>query len=178
MDYLTRPTSKNELRKFAKELRSICNVPNTGAFPVLQILDKLTDLFFGCNYEVLEDNNFPDDTMARCQGNDMGGYTIEIRESIYMKAHKGDGASLGFVCHEICHVFLFSKGFTPIYESCFDYKSLRPFESVEWQAKYLVGEVMIPYEESEGMSKQSIIDKYHVSKAYATSRVEMKERGR
>ncbi len=171
MDYLTKATSKIELRKFASELRALFGIPIIGPFPVLSVLDMLKDVFFGCDYQVLPDSDFPEKTMARCRENSMGGYTVEIRESVYNKARKGNGPSLGFVCHEICHIFLFYKGFTPIYEYSFDMFSLRPFESVEWQAKYLCGEVMIPFEESIGMCEEEIINKYNVSFSYANSRV-------
>jgi len=173
MDYLTHPTSKKALRKMAREFRSFCDVSQQGPFPVLFILERLRDLFFGCDYIVLPDNQFPKKTMARCKENDMGGYTIEIKESVYNKAYEGSGAHLGFICHELCHVYLFNNGFKPIYEKSFKPHSLRPFESVEWQAMYLCGETMIPYKESIGMSQHEIINYYHVSKSYAKSRVDM-----
>lgn len=174
MDYLTYPTNKKELRKMSREFRLHCGVPMTGPFPVLFILEKLRDLFFGCDYIVLPDSDFPKQTMARCKPNDRGGYTVEIRETVYRRAFKlHSGPDLGFICHELCHIFLFSKGFVPIFERSFKPNTLRPFESVEWQAKYLCGEVMIPYKESIGMSKQEIIDYYHVSKSYANSRLRM-----
>lgn len=146
----------------------------TGPFPVLKILEKLQEIFFGCDFIVLEDYKFNKQTMARCKQNDRGGYTIEIKESVYQRAFKyKSGPDLGFICHELCHIFLFKKGFVPIYERSFKPNTLRPFESVEWQSKYLCGEVMIPYRESIGMTSQEIIDYYHVSKSYASSRVRM-----
>lgn len=175
MDYLTYPTNRKALRRLSAELRKLCGVPLSGPFPVLLILDKLRDLFFGCDYIILSDDEFTRQTMARCKPNDRGGYTIEIRESVYERAYQGRGADLGFICHEICHIFLFSKGFTPIFERSFEPKSLPPFRSVEWQAKYLCGEVMIPFKESIGMSENKIIDYYHVSKSYARSRVKMRK---
>lgn len=171
MDYLTHPLSKVSLRKYAHELREICGVPQTGAFPVLEILDKMRDLFPGCDYIILPNSDFPKRTMARCKENELGGYTIEIKESVYERAYQGNGPELGFICHEECHVYLFSKGFTPIYERSFESGSLRAFESVEWQAKYLCGEVMIPYKDSIGMNLSELIDRYHVSKSYARSRL-------
>ena len=173
MDYLTKPTSKKDLRRMAKELRKYCGVPQHGAFPVLHILDKLRDLFVGCDYIILSDDQFPHNTMARCKLNSLGGYTIEIRESVYKNAWHGSGADLGFICHEICHIFLFSKGFTPIFERSFRSNSLPAYRSVEWQAKYLCGEVMIPYKESIGMTQQDIINTYQVSRSYAKSREAM-----
>jgi len=173
MDYITRPTSKKALRIMARELRTYCEVPQHGPFPTLFILDRLRDLFPGSNYDLLPDDKFPKKTMARCKPNNRGGYTIEIRESVYDRARHERGPDLGFICHEICHIFLFSKGFTPIFERSLKTRSIHAYRSVEWQAKYLCGEVMIPYKESIGMSMQKIIDYYHVSKSYAKSRIEM-----
>ncbi len=171
MDYKTKPISRNDLRKLAALLRSILNIPDIGSFPVLDILDRLPDYFEHCNYTVEEDSSLPPQRMAQCVPNDQGGFTIEIKETVYNGAYKEQNSVfLGFICHEICHVFLFIIGYKPIYERCFGDRELRPFESVEWQAKALCGELMIPYEESKGLKKKEIVEKYHVSKEMAAYR--------
>ena len=109
--------------------------------------------------------------MAQCTPNDQGGFTIEIKESVYAGAYENQiGAFLGFICHEICHIFLFRIGFTPIFERSFENNELPAYCSVEWQAKALCAEVMIPYDETEGMSASLIENTYHVSKAFAKNR--------
>ncbi len=174
MDYQTKPTSRCDLRKYAKIVRRLFNVPETGAFPVLDMLDRLGDVFEGTTYEIVEDTKMPPQTMARCVPNDHGGFTIEIKESIYNGAYeKKVGAFLGFICHEICHVFLFCAGFTPIFERSFGNNELPAYCSVEWQAKALCAEVMIPYDESKGMDSLVIEQKYHVSKAFARHRIKL-----
>lgn len=171
MDYMTKPTSRKDLRRYSKIVRRLFNVSDTGEFPVLLVLDKVSDVFNGSWYEVVEDSKFPPQTMARCIPNDKHGLTIEIRESIYMGAfEKKVGAFLGFICHEICHVFLFYIGFKPIFERSFSDRELPAYCSVEWQAKALCAEVMIPYDESKEMSAAVIAEKYHVSKAFARHR--------
>ncbi len=171
MDYKTKPTSRRDLRCYSQILRKIFKVPSTGAFPVLEVLDKISDVFKDCNYEIVDDKKLSPQTMARCTPNDQGGFTIEIKESIYVGAYeKQIGAFLGFICHEICHIFLFRIGFTPIFERSFENNELPAYCSVEWQAKALCAEVMIPYEESKGMSIASIENTYHVSKAFAKNR--------
>lgn len=177
MDYKTKPTSRKDLRRYSKFFRDIYGVPHTGIFPVLQALDKLSDIFEGCNYEIVEDSKLPSKTMARCIPNDQGGLTVEIKEIIYKGAYeKKIGAYLGFICHELCHIFLFSIGFTPIFERSFDDKAIPAYCSVEWQAKALCAEVMIPYEESVGMGVTQIMDNYQVSKAFAQHRVKLGRR--
>ena len=177
MDYKTKPTSRNDLRLYAKYLRNIFGIPETGPFPVLEALEMLPDIFGNCNYIVVEDNTLPPQTMARCTLNDLGGFTIEIKESVYAGAfEKHIGAFLGFICHEIAHIFLFKIGFTPIYERGFDNNELPAYCSVEWQAKALCAEVMIPFEESKGLTCMQIVEKYKVSKAFAKNRKKLERR--
>lgn len=171
MDYQTKPTSRKDLRRFSKILRSVFGVPPEGAFPILFVLDKLHLIFKDCTYDIVEDDKLPPKTMAQCTPNDDGGFIIEIKSSVYKGAYEGNsGACLGFICHELCHVFLFKIGFRPIYERSFDDSELPAYCSVEWQAKALCAEVMIPYEESHGMTVQELVDTYHVSQAFAKAR--------
>lgn len=177
MDYKTKPTSRRDLRIYAKFMRRIFGVPLEGKFPVLFILDKLSDVFSDCNYCIVEDDQMPAQTMARCIPNDQGGFTVEIKESVYDGAYlKNIGAFRGFICHELCHIFLFKIGFMPIYERSFDNNSLEAYCNVEWQAKALCAEVMIPYEESMGKTKEKIIDDYQVSKVFAAKRLQLDKR--
>ena len=171
MDYKTKATSRICLRRFSVVLRELFDVPLTGAFPVLEALDKLCDVFEECNYEIVEDDKMSPQTMARCMPNERGGFTIEIKEAVYNGAYNNqNGALLGFICHEICHVFLFKVGFVPLFERSFEDNELPAFCSVEWQAKALCAELMIPFNESKNLSIPDIIQKYRVSKAFAKYR--------
>ena len=115
--------------------------------------------------------------MARCTPNNQQGFTIEIKETVYIGAYeKQIGAFLGFICHEICHVFLFKIGFMPVFERSFEDNELPAYCSVEWQAKALCAEVMIPYRETIGMKADDIEEKYHVSKAFAKKRCKMERK--
>ena len=71
MDYKTKPTSREDLRRYSKLFRKLFDVPLTGPFPVLQALDRVSDIFSGCNYTVVEDKHLPPQTMARCVPNDV-----------------------------------------------------------------------------------------------------------
>ena len=70
-------------------------------------------------YAVLEDSKFAPNIAARCLPDGNGNFVIEIRESVYSGARRNIGAYLGHICHEICHVFLFKLGYTPITERSF-----------------------------------------------------------
>ena len=177
MDYKTKPTSRRDLRKYARLFRRLFDVPLTGPFPVLQALDRVSDIFAGCDYIIVEDKQLSPQTMARCVPNERNGFTIEIKESVYMGAYeKHNGALLGFICHELCHIFLFTIGFTPVYERSFSDNELPAYVSVEWQAKALCAEVMIPYDESRGMPQKKIMDTYTVSKGFAQARHKLERR--
>lgn len=144
----------------------------TGSFPVLYALETIGDIIKGTYYVVLPDNHFNKNTPAQCYKDEDGNFKIEIEQYIYDGAYKRHiGAYLDIICHEICHVFLFKFGYTPIIERSFDNYELSSYESVEWQAKALCGELMIPYDESKHMSENEIMHKYHVSKDQAYYRI-------
>lgn len=179
MDYETKPTSRRDLRRFAAYVRELFDIPAGGPFPVLEALEKLPDIFEGSNYQIVEDKKLPPQTMAQCTPNDNGGFTIEIKESVYVGAYeKQIGAFLGFICHEICHIFLFEIGFTPVYARSFADGEVPAYCSVEWQAKALCAEVMLPYEETRGMKPKELVDTYHVSQAFATNRRKLEKQER
>lgn len=174
MDYQTKPTSRNDLRQYGKIFRELFNVPEAGPFPVLEALELLADVFPNCNYIIVEDGALPYQTMAQCSQNEAGGYTIEIKETIYRGAYEDEvGAFLGFICHELCHIFLFYIGFRPIFARSFANNELPAYCSVEWQAKALCAEVMIPFDESSGMKPAELMKRYHVSRAFAVKRYKL-----
>ena len=179
MDYETKPTSRNDLRRYSIYFRKLFDVPETGPFPVLEALDKVNDVFEDCGYVIVEDKKLSPQTMAQCVPNERGGFTIEIKNSVYQCAYDHNvGALRGFICHEICHIFLFKIGFTPIYARSFADHELAPYRSVEWQAKALCAEVMIPFEETIGMMPKMLVEKYQVSKAFAKARRKLDDKNR
>lgn len=57
MDYETKPTSRNDLRRYSAYFRKLFDVPETGPFPVLEALDKVNDVFDDCGYVIVEEKN-------------------------------------------------------------------------------------------------------------------------
>ncbi len=168
MDYITRPVSRAKLREYAPLFRELFDVPGTGAFPVLEALEKLHDVFEGSTYEVLEDDALPPKEMARCVVNEGRGFTVLIKKSVYDGAMDKVGACCGFILHEMVHIFMYMIGYTPILQRNFEV--CPPYYSVEWQVKALTGEIAMPYEETKGMSIPEIMERYIVSKGFAESR--------
>ena len=172
MDYITKSTTRNDIRRFASIFRKLFGEKDKGRFPVLDALEKVPDVFPNCDWCIVDDNEMPATIPAKCKNNDKGGFTIQIRNEIYKGAfEKHIGAYIGHICHEICHIFLFKIGFVPEYNRSFKNEVIEPYRSVEWQAKALTGEVMMPYEETQGMGRKELMDKYHVSKAAAEYRI-------
>lgn len=164
MDYITRPLSRKNIRQFAFVFREIFDVPQDTPFPVLHVLESIPDVFGGSVVSVVKNNELPMNIPARCTPLANGGFLIEIKQSVYEGAYyRNIGAYLNHICHEMCHVFLFTLGYIPIYERSFHNRQIRACESVEWQAKALCGEVMIPYKATLYLTAKEIAEKYHVS---------------
>ena len=170
MDYITVPASRNDMRIIAKFIRYVFKVKENEKFPVITALELLPQRIKGTVYEIVNDKNLPANIPACCYPDENGNFTIEIKDSIYRGAYeKHIGAYRGHICHEICHVFLYKLGFTPIFNRQFN-GNIPAYRSVEWQAKALCGEVMMPYEATSEMSEQDIINNFGVSKGFANAR--------
>ncbi len=169
---MTKPLSRIAIRQISKYVRRIFGLNESEPFPVLEILERTCIIFEGTEYSVLEDDKLPADVFAWCYPKPEGGFMIEIKQTVYDGAcYHGNRAFLCFICHEICHVILFYLGYTPVStRTLAKDEEIPAYCSVEWQAKALCAEVMIPYEESIGMKPKQIIEKYHVSKAFASNR--------
>ena len=172
MDYMTKPASRIVLRAYSFLLRKLFGFTDPDVpFDVLMALEMISLIFPGTNVEIVEDNELPRNVPASCFPDSSGNFTIIIKESIYKGAYERQiGAYLGFICHEICHVFLYKIGYTPVFSRSFKNNYIPAYKSVEWQAKALCGEVMMPYEATRNMTEREIMEKYHVSFGFAKTR--------
>lgn len=170
MDYESRLSlSRMQIREISKFARRLLKI-KTIKFPVLKALEKLIDKFSNnLYYRVLSDDEFETNVMAEIvpEGNDV--YCIKIRETVYEKAVNGDRASLGYICHEMCHfilIHIFDAG--PVmyvdkiglaYTRSFKDNELPRYKSMEWQAMALCGEIMIPYEKCKNYTFKQIVSR-------------------
>lgn len=169
MDYETSIIlSREQIRLLSKFFRNMFAV-KTVVFPVLKILNKMENKFADNLYfSVEEDRLFERNVMAELiDEGDNEHYHIRIKESVYNKAVDGDRASICFICHELCHFFLiYVCGIGP--KKYYDVDGLafsksiggmiKPvYKSMEWQAKALCGEVMIPYQKCKNYTLKQII---------------------
>ncbi len=172
MDYEIKPTSRQDLRLYAKLFRSICGFSQDEPIDPIPLLDRLPDLegFEDVRYEVVYNNNLPGAVPARCIPME-DGYLIQIKESVYVSAmEKKTGGSRMHIIHEIMHVFLDKLGFKPIYSRQFT-SDVPPYRRLEWAVMAIAGEVMMPYEATQGMTDKELIEKYGVSSAAAKKRL-------
>ncbi len=170
MDYESRSfLSRVQIREISKFARRLLKI-KTVKFPVLKALERLIDKFpNNLYYRILPDDKFETNVMAELvpKGNDV--YCIKIRETVYEKAVNGDRASLGFICHEMCHfilIHIFDAG--PVlykgenglvYARSLKDKELPRYKSMEWQAMALCGEIMIPYEKCKNYTFKQIVSR-------------------
>ena len=171
MDFETKPASRKELRLYAKLFRSICGLSPDEPVDPIELLDKLPDLegFEDVRYEVVEDDSLPGTVPALCDKTD-DGYLIKIKESVYLGAHERRvGGHRMHIMHEIMHPYVDKLGYKPLFTRKLT-KDTPCYMRLEWIVMALAGEVMMPYEATDGMSEKEIIEKYGVSKAAAKKR--------
>ena len=175
MDYITKPLSRKQIRFFANIFREIFGAEPTGRFPVLDALDIFPEVFPGSYYEVVENSELPDNVPARCIPTGPETFIIQIAESVYSGAYERNvGGFNAHILHEMCHAFLYAIGYTPLLNRSFKNGVIKPYESVEWQAKALCGEILMPYEETKGMPVSKLMLNYGVSKDAAKKRFSIK----
>lgn len=172
MDYEIRPTSRYELRLYAKLFRFICGLTENEPIDPVLLLDRLPDLegFENVRYSVVYNNELPGAVPAQCTPTE-DGYLLQIKESVYNGAHlRRIGGSRMHIMHEIMHVYLDKLGFTPIYSRCLT-PDVPPFRRLEWAVMAIAGEVMMPFTATEGMSKKDLMKIYGVSDKAAQKRL-------
>ncbi len=172
MDYLTISMNRNEAISFGQMFRKEFGYDECSPFNPIEALERVNSIFPQASVEVVEDNELAPNVHADIRIDEENHFMIRIKETVYIGAHKRNvGGYRMDITHEIVHLFLYLKGYKPVDKKLvFENNILRAYESVEWQAKAVAGEVMIPYEATIDMGIDEIIQKYHVSRAAAEYR--------
>ena len=143
-DYETYALSRLDIRFFSTIVRLKLNIK--GKVPVVELLDILEEKY-GVTYVIEQDELFDKKVMAYLDMLSGGEFCIHIRESVYNAACEGNYAARGFIFHEMCHYFLINWfGYGPLFNRAIGNRKVIRFKSMEWQAKALCGEIMIPYD--------------------------------
>lgn len=167
MDGITHPTSRLFLRDVANKFRETF-FQNGLYVNVLSLIEVFPVYFPKCVIVVVPDEEMEEGTPTTIEENlldDTGAYTIRIKESVYERACNGSGGDRMHIIHEMSHYILIEEyGFKPLTARSYGnivvhYKPC----SMEWQAKALAGEIMMPYETTNGMTV------YEISKSCGVS---------
>lgn len=179
MDYRTKPISRKKIRVIAIFVKKeLFKCKNKYYFDVIKALEKIPFLFGNICYEIVDDNceelkNVPAATIPDIDGN----YCIKIKESVYEKAYfEKNGGCRMHIMHEICHVLLFMLGYVPYFGRAYKNYELEPFESIEWQAKALAGEILIPYYSTKHLDLNQLINKCKISEEAAQNAIKIREK--
>lgn len=172
-DYKTLGISRNKLKELAKVIRKIFRCRNKYYFDVVKAFEIMPQLFkdYKVKCLVVEDEELPSNVPACCEfDSDDGGYIIKVKNTVYEGACKRKiGGYRAHICHEISHVILMIFGFKPILNRIYQEKELRPYESVEWQAKALCGYILVDPDNCKKLSEKQIEAKCKVSKDLAAT---------
>lgn len=176
MDYKTKPVSRETLRELSKIIRvKMFHCKNKFYFDVVSALEKLPMIFNDVSVEIVDDNDDElKDVPCTTTLDDANRYVIKIKESVYDGAYfKKNGGYRMHIMHEISHYLLFKIGFKPYFDRTYRNNELKSYESIEWQAKALAGEILIPYQDTKSLTERQIRKKCRVSKDAARNRIMM-----
>ena len=175
MDYRTKSISRDKLRQYSLVIKKIFKCRNKYFFDVIFAFEVLPLYLNNVTTEIVSDDD-PDlkGAPATTIPDFCGNYSIKVKETVYNKAYYDkNGGYRMHIMHEICHVILFMLGYLPFFDRAYKNNELKPYESIEWQAKALAGEVLIPYETTRGMTLEQIMKKCKVSKEAAQKRIDL-----
>lgn len=180
MDYKTKPIGRKDLRAISRWFRYQFKCKNKYRFDVIDAFEKIHSKFPQITTQIIDTDStdiISDlDVPGTCLPDLKGNYHIVIRENIYLGACNGIGGYRAHVLHEMCHAVLCLFGFTPNLERTFRNNEIEPrYISMEWQAKALAGEILVPYEETIGMSERKIRFLCKVSQSLAKNRIYLGE---
>lgn len=151
--------SRADLRYLAHTFREHLHLDNVLYFPIVELLDVMTELFSDFNYEIVEDKVLS--KMVHADTDIRTGH-IRIKESVYDGACNGNGRDRMTIAHEIGHYFtLCFCGFK--LERNFSGGRIPMYRDPEWQAKCFAGELLVPAHRVKGMTAYEIAERCGVS---------------
>ena len=158
-EYMVEGKTRKELRELACVFRGVFGLREILYFPIVEILDILGEFFGNFNYEIVEDDTFPENIHA---DTDIRTGTVRIKQSVYDGACCGEGRDRMTIAHEIGHYFMLCRcGFH--LERNFTNKRIPPYCDPEWHAKCFAGELLVPAHLVGELSAEEIAIKCGVS---------------
>lgn len=151
--------SRANLRNLALEFRKRLRLENELYFPIVELLDAMTELFENFSYEIVEDDVFAGNIHA---DTDITIGHIRIKESVYEGACNGEGRDRMTIAHEIGHYFTICFCGFRLTRNFSNTKTIT-FRDPEWQAKCFAGELMVAAHLVKGMNACEIAKQCGVS---------------
>lgn len=156
---MVEPKSRDDLRNLARQFRKLLHLEDELYFPIVELLDVMTEIFDDFNYEIVEDNVFSENVHA---DTDIKTGLIRIKESVYEGACNGEGRDRMTIAHEIGHYFTICVCGFKLTRN-FSEKQIPAFQDPEWQAKCFAGELMVAAHLVKDMNKYEIAKRCGVS---------------
>lgn len=151
--------SRDDLRSLARQFRKLLQLDNELYFPIVELLDIMSEIFDDFSYEIIEDNAFTENIHA---DTDIKTGHIRIKESVYIGACKGEGRDRMTIAHEIGHYFTICVCGFKLTRN-FNNAEIITFRDPEWQAKCFAGELMVAAHLVKGMNEYEIAERCGVS---------------
>lgn len=158
-NYMIEPKSRDDLRNLARQFRKLLHLEDELYFPIVELLDVMTEIFDDFNYEIVEDNVFSENVHA---DTDIKTGLIRIKESVYEGACNGEGRDRMTIAHEIGHYFTICVCGFKLTRN-FSEKRIPAFQDPEWQAKCFAGELMVAAHLVKDMNEFEIAKRCGVS---------------
>ncbi|MDQ2077484.1 ImmA/IrrE family metallo-endopeptidase [Marinimicrobium sp. ABcell2] len=140
-----RPLSVEKIRAIASQMRELLSVvgaPINGAIDVVEVTDlylpKLMDDF---RLDIVPDGSMGSDHARTYPDKNL----IQVQESVYEGACRGQGRDRFTLAHELGHLRL-HRGVTA-YARAAASSNHKPYEDSEWQADAFAAELLMPYKE-------------------------------
>ena len=138
---VAQPRNRNQIRKYAYQLRKDLGLEQTEYFPIMRILENVLPLLYPeFHIEAVEDKDLP----GRMAETTPEQWVIRVRQSVYVAACNGVAWARMIMAHELGH-FLFHDAqnttFAYVEKGC----QLPPDVDPERQADIFAAELLIPY---------------------------------
>lgn len=157
-----RPLAELEIRDMARQVRQLLSVvgaPVTGAIDVVGVTDiylpKLMNHFY---LDIVTDGSIGTDYARTYPDKNL----IQVQDSVYEGARRGQGRDRFTLAHELGHLFL-HRGVTAYARTAVS-SNHKLYEDSEWQADAFAAEFLMPFNEIlQCSSAMEVSDLYDVS---------------
>ncbi len=165
------PLSEAAIARTAGLLRSFMPGGGQASLPVLALYEMLWLLDDNARFEVLEDHLMGDDDARTYPDRGL----IQLRQSVYDGAAKGEARARFTMCHELGHLGL-HRGIS--------FGRINPaappkiFCNSEWQADIFASHLLMPADMLDGYTRvQAVMDDFGVSFSAAETRLRKMKKG-